>query len=139
MFPVPIATALCARALANGGFTFRIADATYPTEGYAVALPGHEQQLRELTPGAIADYMTQHAAAFDSAGHCLGAWFNAEAGLWYLDISIVVPTYRAAIALGRQHMQIAVYDLALGQSLDVPFDYPEPPLDNAAGVVIEGP
>lgn len=122
MLSLPIATELCARALAHGGFTYRVADAQYPTEGYAVAIPGHERQLRAMTPDAIAGYMTERRNVFDSAGHCLGAWYNAEADLWYLDVSIVVPTHRQALAEGRRNQQIAVYDLARGESIEVPWE-----------------
>lgn len=122
MFSLPRATELCARALANGGFTFRVADAVYPAEGYAVAIPGHERLYKQLTPGIIQDYMAEHAESFTHAGHCLGAWFNPESGTWYLDVSIVFPYYSQALAEGRRNQQIAVYDLGLGASIEVPWE-----------------
>lgn len=118
MFNLPLATKLWALAKLNGGFTYRVADGAHPTEGFAVAIPGHERQLRNFTPEAIALYMQERRNVFDSAGHCLGCWFHN--GLWYLDVSIVLPTYRQALAEGRRNMQIAIYDLAKGEALDVP-------------------
>lgn len=118
MLSLPIATQLYARALANGGFTYRVADGAYPTDGFAVAIQGHERQFRRnFSPEAIALYMQERRNVFDSAGHCLGAWCND--GLWYLDVSIVLPTYRQALEEGRRNMQIAVYDLARGESINV--------------------
>lgn len=121
MFSLPIAKELHARALANGGFTYRVADGTYPTDGFAVAIPGHERQfLRNFGPEAIADYMRERRNVFDSAGHCLGCWLHD--GLWYLDVSIVLPTYRQALAEGRRNLQIAVYDLGRGETIEVPWE-----------------
>jgi hypothetical protein len=137
MFPLPAAVALAARAHAEGGFTFRIADGTFPRAGYSVSRLGHEVRLARgeaLAPHHIADYMAQHAEAFDHHGACLGAWLDTDTDRWYLDVSTVVPTREQAEALGRTNVQLAVFDLA--QCVTIPVTYG--PLDNEGTVVMEG-
>ncbi len=98
----------------NGGFTFRVSDASHPMCGYAVAVAGHEVVLpsaHELTGKDVADYWHSHCDAFDGPEYCLGAWFNPTANAWYLDVSRVFDDLDSAIAAGRRANQIAVYDL----------------------------
>jgi hypothetical protein len=114
---------LAARARAAGGFTFRPSTSEFPTEGYAVAISKAYERTGpgDLTSFALAVYLAEHKVYLDCANvvhngaACLGAWHYD--GQWYLDISIVVPTLAQALQLGRENNQIAVYDLARGESI----------------------
>lgn len=121
MFSLPIAAQLCARALANGGFTYRVADAAHPTEGYVVSVAGRERRHSVLSPHAIAEFMDDNADAFICHEACVGAWFNPDNQTWYLDVSAVVPTYTEAQRLGRINLQEAIFDLAQGKAEPVQY------------------
>lgn len=119
MFSLPIATALCARALAHGGFTYRVADAAHPTQGYVVSIAGRERRHSVLSPSVIAQFMDDNSDAFMCHEACVGAWYNSATQLWYLDVSAVVPTYLEAQMLGRINLQEAIFDLLADEALPV--------------------
>lgn len=118
-----VADFLYARALAAGGFTYCTRTGTFPAQGYAVAVSkAYERKLDTLSPEAIAEFYNEHARQCEGVNHvyapgtaCLGAWYHE--GEWYLDLSIVHPDRDTAIALGAARQQLAVYDLALGESI----------------------
>lgn len=118
-----IAEFLASRAQAAGGFTYCTRTGTFPREGYAVAISkAYERKLTDLSPEAIAEFYNEYAlqcdgvnAVYAPASACLGAWFHE--GTWYLDLSIVHPERDTAIKLGAARQQLAVYDLANGESI----------------------
>lgn len=136
MFSLPAAHALCARAIRDGGLTFRVSDGTYPASGWAVSVAGRERKLRKgeaLSPHHIADYMADHGDAFDCREACLGVWHDHVTDTWYLDTSAVVGTRAEALRLGKLHLQLAVFDLGTGLAESVEYGL-NVALDNAVYV-----
>lgn len=133
--------ALAERAERDGGFTYRLADARFPAAGFAVSPDkGPERVLRHAPTaedllGFLSDNwdVIQAAQVVFRGGVCLGAW-KCGPDRWCLDISIVVSTLDEALTLGRANAQLAVYDLAAGESIAVPY---HAPLDIQAAVVTE--
>ncbi len=97
----------------NGGFTYGMTVGGFVTNGYMVSTVKNAEQVvpvAELTEDIIAGYILDHLDELTTSGNCLGAWLHE--GNVYLDISQRVDTLDAAIALGIEHNQIGVYDLA---------------------------
>jgi hypothetical protein len=114
MHSLPELHAVCARALAEGGSTYRPFDKVHVTEGFAVGLQGHEERFAQLTPEVLAQYLRDHEDLF-AEGACLGTWWDGHE--WVLDCSIVVDRMSLAVDIGLQHGQQAVYDLTLGETI----------------------
>lgn len=117
-----VAQFLAVVARANGGFTYRVHDGMFPKTGFAVALAKAYERTGpgDLQDHHVADYYADHVRTLDAAREvygnvCLGAWHYD--GQWYLDISVVCDSLAQALAWGRENNQIAVYDLATGESI----------------------
>ena len=65
----------------------------------------------------IVDFVLKNSQLLRDPAYHIGAW-NDE-GKVYLDISAIAKTPEEAVALSRQHDQIAYYDLNKGVSVDV--------------------
>lgn len=111
---------LVAEAEQKGGFTYGVGTGEQPTRGFAFsASPENEAQLPALTAKALEDYIRAHRAALNEPNAYLGAWRSPE-GRWYLDVSRVLPDRAEAEALARAAKQRSIYDLSLGETLDLP-------------------
>jgi hypothetical protein len=111
---------LVARIVESGGITVGL-DGKSPHAGFAVSIPGHEVKHRWiLTSEYLADYIRTNAVALSTPGAHIGAWWDSSEDTWYLDTSIVVENERAALRLGAEWKQKAVYDLTRGQAVLVP-------------------
>lgn len=112
-------TRLADRLRRNGGFTVSPRTGQDVTSGYAVATyPECERQiLGRVNPDDIRDYAFTHAATLVRDGNVLGAWVDGETGITYLDISRVVYDRGEALALAREHNQLAVFNLSNGTEI----------------------
>lgn len=109
---------LAHRANEQGGFTFNPSSNAFPTSGCAVScFPGHEYIIERdrLLPEDIASYLKKVEVVLTQPGACLGAWKDGHR--WFLDVSCVVSTREEAAGLGREHNQIAYYDLGAGETI----------------------
>jgi hypothetical protein len=110
----------------GGGFTIDVRTGNQPTEGFSVAISGHETPVpadHNLTQ-AIETFKAEHADELAQPGTHLGGWHDdiedsPTFGQVVLDISHVEPTQEAAEAFGRAHGQTAIYDLKKGETLDI--------------------
>jgi len=104
----------------SGGFSVQPVTGEVPGSGFMVAIfKGVERVVTraEFSGQLVADFVGQHAALFQAAENAfLGGWLDG--GQVYLDVSVNVPTLEAALELGREHDQLAVYDVASGTSID---------------------
>lgn len=110
--------ALAARANRDGGFTYDPKRDLFPTAGFSTGIfKNKERQLktRTLLPSDIAAYVETVVQELLVPGACLGGWFDD--GTWYLDVSVVLPTFEAAVELCKQHDQLAFYDLSAGKTI----------------------
>jgi hypothetical protein len=89
-----------------------------PTSGYAVGmLPGTAVTLdaATVTDAAIRAALARIVTAYDAP--YVGAW--VEGGRIHLDPVEIVTRRAAALTLGRLRMQLAIYDFAAGESVEV--------------------
>jgi hypothetical protein len=110
----------------DGGFTYSPLSQTKPITGYALSVyKGREQALplSEVTPQALARYTKANWDLLSQENNYLGAWHNPENHQVYLDISTVVKSPEEAERLGRQHQQLAYFDLQKGQSVSLTRGY----------------
>lgn len=108
---------LAARAL-DGGFTYDPKRDVFPTSGFATGVfKGREVKvpLIDFTHRDIAAFVDKNADALLVPGAVLGCWLDE--GVIYLDTSVVVPTFEAAVELCKQHDQLAFYDLSAGKTI----------------------
>jgi DNA topoisomerase-1 len=107
---------LAGAVFSNGGFTYDPIGDQFPTEGVAVAVPGHsviltEDAFRADAATAIADYLRQMRA--DGVEDLMiGGWHDKEHGEVVLDRVEVVETRDEAMRLGADRGEQAVFDLA---------------------------
>lgn len=88
-----------------------------PTSGFMVSIPGHtriiDAKALEGPNGhnVIKDYAREHATALSAPGAHIGGWTHAGEGKVYLDVSHNVKDSETAVRLGKEHNQIAVWDV----------------------------
>jgi hypothetical protein len=108
-----------ALSVPDGGFTVDPHTGADVTGGYAVSVhPEDETVLADqVTPGDLIEYVSRHTDALARPGAVFGGWRDPEDGRVYLDVSTLVSDRAAALALARQHDQLAVFDFAAGRSI----------------------
>lgn len=103
------------------GFTIDPVRRRRPRAGFAVGV--HPERAWRI---AAHRFRAEHVARFIAANRAAlaldprlfaGAWLDCGSGLVHLDLSVVEPDRRRALALARRHRQLAVYDLAAGRTL----------------------
>lgn len=97
------------------GFTRAIPSGEMPTDGYMVAVSGHEVTIpvAEFAGAHIVRYVADKWDVLTGKGDVyLGAWLAD--GLVYLDVSECVSSRARALFLGSERKQLAVWDVANG-------------------------
>lgn len=89
--------------------------APVPTAGYAVALYGISGT--DIHASDVYELAVNHPDA-----EYLGSWVDPATGVRYVDIVAILPDLTTALAVAREHFQIAIYDLA--HRCDIRVDYP---------------
>lgn len=102
----------------DGGFTVDLATGEHVSTGYAVSVhPECEVTLGEATLGDLLLYLALSQDTLSRPNRVFGGWRDPSDGRVYLDVTVVVESLNLALALGRTHDQLAVYDFATGQSV----------------------
>ncbi len=103
-----------------GGFTYTVIPGVQPTTGLMLSIfPERSQSvpLEALTPAVLARYVKANADLLLKPGNHFGAW-NSN-GTIILDVSRIVGSPAEAQQLGQKSEQVAYYDLATGQTVDI--------------------
>jgi hypothetical protein len=77
--------------------------------GFQVAYKGAEKIIGTVTPASITDYMDTHTQAIKQ-GLYFGFWISN--GSLFADISTHIEDRTQAVAMGKEHQQIALWDWA---------------------------
>lgn len=90
--------------------------------GYAVAVPGTEQEIpATLTPATFAVAVAKLAALYGMAqatGRMLGAWYAPDDGVFMVELTDVLEVDRVtATGIGEARGQTAIFDLATGETV----------------------
>lgn len=105
------------------GWTYDPRTGLLPTEGYVVsAFPDREQRFTpgQITPERVQAYLEQNWDLLSQPGHFFGGWYNPADGLFYLDVSQVVVSPTQAEAIAREAHQLAYFNLATKETIEVP-------------------
>lgn len=90
------------------------------TSGYAVSVhPDASQMFDHVTSLDLIDYVIRNYDLLILPGRVFGGWRNPSSGYVYLDVSVVTHDLEEAMALGRDHEQLAIYDFSERSSLPV--------------------
>ena len=76
------------------------------TSGYSVAVADTQNSFDNAGCARVVAYAAKHNEV-----NALGGWLNTENGKYYYDAVIVCEDLNEAIALGKAHGQIAIFDL----------------------------
>jgi len=109
---------LAQEARETGGFSVFPMSGNRPVDGYMVGVKGYEMQVGEFLdwPEIIGIYADLHERLFREEGCLLGGWVH---GRLYLDVSVRVPNKDEALRLAAQRGELAIYDVATGEVINV--------------------
>ena len=96
----------------NGGFTWNNKTGQFMTSGYVCAMKGREYVIKgQLTEEHLQHYMTKYHDDLQLESTCVGAWYNTEDGMTYLDTSLVYDNLEECVEVGRRNNEIAIFCL----------------------------
>lgn len=106
----------------DAGFTVHAVTGKQPVKGYALSMfKGREtvKPVKDLTLLDLARFAKQNKDLLSQKDNYFGAWHNPANHAVYLDVSKIVSTPAEAERLGREHSQLAYFDLGHGRSVDI--------------------
>lgn len=103
----------------QGGYSFAQDWQPAPSSGYFVGLEGIQVPADDFKPSTVLRFACDHAALLYAHGDTavVGTWLDN--GIVYIDVTVRVDEVDAAMALAREHQQLAVYHADSGQTLPV--------------------
>lgn len=112
-------TEFLATARQQGGCTVKLSDGSSPETGYMVARADCEMTVptRELDAKIVQRYISEYFAYLAEPKAFLGIWLND--GIAYLDVSYVFADKQSAINFARLNSQLAIYNVATGETIDL--------------------
>lgn len=117
----PVGHEVARRTLAEGGSSVHLRTKWTPSTGFMVSTVGHEEVFDKahISGRTVKDYIHRHREVLDREDAFLGAWHDTSSGKVYLDVSIRVAHREAAMALGRENKQLAIYDAGSDTVIDI--------------------
>ena len=116
-----LAAEMYKRAGDNGGWTMEIHEVIDPDYGYSVGgstVPEWNfPSFRELPGPFVIQQISRHIEAIDRAGREVSGGWVREDGVLVLDSPDVLTDREAAIALGRERGEQAIYCLHTGETI----------------------
>jgi hypothetical protein len=108
---------------ADGGATFSLFFGSQAGEPLWAVSPYESQTRRfrgrEIARNRLLTFIRANRDLLQNPSHCIGTWYNEEDGFTYLDISLVESDPEQALALAVEHDQIAVFDLKVGEVIEI--------------------
>ena len=102
----------------DGGFTYNPMGDFFPSSGFAVGIFKNKEK-RIASPILSTEHLAEFVEFVEDQlrvpGCCIGGWLVA--GIWYLDVSVLMPTFESAIELAKEHDQIAIYNLSTHETI----------------------
>lgn len=91
-----------------------------PKNGYAVSLPNYELKSQSINVGLLEFIKTSANLVSNSKDFYIGIWLNKLDGFYYFDVSVNIQSLDAALKLGFENKQIAIYDLNNSKDIVLP-------------------
>ena len=120
---------LSERMRKQGGFTYNPRTRTHPSEGIAVAEPGHEKVLGLSTEADLQDYVSGHGEAMMPEGMHFGGWASGKEGQPardVLDVTRVIPVHPRGHHIADVHHRMHVNRQDAANDLSTFEDIPNP-------------
>jgi hypothetical protein len=73
----------------------------------------------QVDPAVLRQFAAEHLWLLMDPRNSLGTWHNPDDGRTYVDVSTALPNRERALALGRRHNQIGIFDLARLEFVEV--------------------
>lgn len=96
------------------GFTVNAATLQPVTTGYAVAVADTQNSFGLEGLANVVKYVSNHPEIT-----AFGGWYNSDNNMYYFDATVIVDNLEVAKELGRANKQIAIFDLAKGEPIDL--------------------
>lgn len=96
------------------GFTVNAATLLPVSTGYAVAVADTQNSFGLEGLANVVKYVAAHPEV-----NAFGGWYNCNNNMFYFDATVIVDDLSAAIELGRVNKQIAIFDLAKGEPIEL--------------------
>lgn len=96
------------------GFTVNAATLQPVTTGYAVAVAETQNSFGLEGLANVVKYVSDHPEIT-----AFGGWYNSQNNMYYFDATVIVDNLEFAKELGRANKQIAIFDLAKGEPIDL--------------------
>jgi hypothetical protein len=103
----------------SGGFSLQ-ANGHEPTTGFMISTPGTEETFRasDISVDDVRGYMDKYSDLLKQDNAYFGGWLDRESDEIYLDISVNVQDEAEARRMGKEHKQIAIFDLGTAEKGD---------------------
>jgi len=109
----------------QGGASINPKTLEEPTDGYMVAIQGHNKEVPAsefFTPGVgedqLYDWIEDNQEVLSQEGSHIGLWHDEENGEVVFDVSERVDTLDEAVLLGQERNQQEIWDVAAGEGVD---------------------
>lgn len=96
------------------GFIVNAATLQPVTTGYAVAVAETQNSFGLEGLANVVKYVSDHPEIT-----AFGGWYNSQNNMYYFDATVIVDNLEFAKELGRANKQIAIFDLAKGEPIDL--------------------
>lgn len=106
----------------DGGFTYQPVTKEEPKDGFALSIYPDRSFAKPATAlkyGDLTRFVKRNADKLKDYDHYVGAWHDPQSDQVFLDVSMVTHDPKQAATLAKQHDQIAYFDLAKMESVDV--------------------
>lgn len=115
-----VAETIAAEHNKEGGTTISQQSGRSIKKGFPVGV-GFEEIIggKEVSPEQVLAFEAAHADELGSPGRQVGTWYNEKEDKTYLDVVQIAQTQEEALELGREHGEIAVYNLETGEEIQV--------------------
>jgi hypothetical protein len=103
----------------TGGFTMDLHAAGFAKEGFAVSV--NPERTRKISGPVdsitLVTYVSDNWDLLSENGKVFGGWLDRETGITYLDVVTLFDNREDAERLGREHGEIAIFDLETGTEI----------------------
>ena len=91
-----------------------------PKKGYSVSLKNYSLKAQSINVGLLEFIKTSANLVSNSNEFFIGIWLNKLDGFYYFDVSVNIQSLSAALKLGFENKQIAIYDLNKSKDIVLP-------------------
>lgn len=102
----------------NGGSSVSQQTGRPITKGFPVGV-GFEETIegKDVSPDQLDRFRNVYQEELNKPGRQIGTWYNEKDNKTYVDVVQIAETQEEAVELGREHGELAVYNLETGETI----------------------